>query len=46
MTEIVLEKRRDEMLDKWIREKQKHTYVRINENWRNCTFKYPGWIKD
>ena len=46
MKEIVLEKRRDEMLDKWIREKQKHTYVRINENWKNCTFKYPGWIKD
>ena len=35
LKEIVLEKRRDEMLDKWIREKQKHTYVRINENWRN-----------
>ena len=46
LKEIVLEKRRDEMLDKWIREKQKHTYVRINENWKNCTFKYPGWIKD
>ena len=30
LKEIVLEKRRDEMLDKWIREKQKHTYVRIN----------------
>ena len=43
---IVLEKRRDEVLDKWIREKQKHTYVRINENWRICTFKYPGWIKE
>ncbi len=46
LKEIVLETRRDEMLDKWIREKQKHTYVRINENWKNCTFKYPGWIKD
>ena len=46
LKEMVLEKRRDEMLDKWIREKQKHTYVRINENWKNCTFKYPGWIKD
>ena len=46
LKEIELEKRRDEMLDKWIREKQKHTYVRINENWKNCTFKYPGWIKD
>ncbi|MDR0961043.1 MAG: peptidylprolyl isomerase [Mediterranea sp.] len=43
---IVLSKRQDQVLDKWIREKQKHTYVRINENWRNCTFKYPGWIKE
>ena len=47
LKEIVLEKRRDEVLDKWIREKQKHTYVRIKDNWKNnCTFKYPGWIKD
>ena len=46
LKEIVLEKRRHEMLDKWIREKQKHTYVRINDNWKNCTFKYPGWVKD
>ena len=47
LKEIVLDKRRDEVLDKWIREKQKHTYVRIKDNWKNnCTFKYPGWIKE
>ena len=47
LKEIVLEKRRAELLDKWIREKQKHTYVRIKDSWKhNCTFKYPGWIKD
>ena len=44
---IVLEKRRAEVLDKWIREKQKRTYVRIKDGWKNnCAFKYPGWIKD
>ena len=44
---IVLEKRQAEVLDKWIREKQKTTYVRIKESWRhNCNFKYPGWIKE
>ena len=43
---LVLEKRRAEVLDEWIREKQKHTYVRIKEGWNNCEFKYPGWIKD
>lgn len=44
---IVEEKRRSELLDKWIREKQKKTYVRINDNWKkNCAFKYPDWIKE
>lgn len=46
LKEIVMNKRREEMLEKWIVEKQKHTYVRINDNWKNCSFKYPGWIKD
>lgn len=46
LKEIVLEKRRDELLEKWIVEKQKKTYVRINENWKNCEFKYPGWIRE
>jgi peptidyl-prolyl cis-trans isomerase SurA len=42
---VVLEKKCAEKIDKWIREKQKTTYVRINEKWRNCDFKYPGWIR-
>ena len=42
---IVMEKRSAEKLDKWIREKQKHTYVRINEKWQQCDFQYPGWVK-
>lgn len=46
LKEIVVDQRRDEMLQKWILDKQKHTYVRINENWIKCDFKYPGWIKD
>jgi hypothetical protein len=40
-----MEKRSEEKLDKWIRDKQKHTYVRINEKWQKCDFKYPGWVK-
>ena len=45
LKEIVMEKRREEMLQKWILDKQKHTYVRINDNWQKCDFKYPGWVK-
>ena len=45
LKEIVMDKRREEMLQKWILNKQKHTYVRIDPNWQKCDFKYPGWIK-
>ncbi|MEY8706361.1 peptidylprolyl isomerase [Bacteroides faecichinchillae] len=45
LKDIVMAKRREELLHKWILEKQRHTYVRINENWQKCDFKYPGWIK-
>ena len=43
---IVMEKRSEDKLEKWIKEKQKHTYVRVNEKWQKCDFKYPGWIKE
>ena len=42
---MVTAKRSEEKIQEWIVEKQKTTYVRINPNWRNCDFKYPGWIK-
>jgi peptidyl-prolyl cis-trans isomerase SurA len=45
LKKIVLEKKSEKILQDWIKEKQKKTYVRISENWRNCEFKYPGWIK-
>lgn len=45
MKGLVIEKQREERLQKWIIEKQKTTYVRVNENWRNCKFRYPGWVK-
>ena len=42
---IVTAKRSEEKIQKWIVEKQKKTYVRINPNWAKCDFKYPGWIR-
>ena len=43
---IVEAKRKEELLNNWIINKQKTTYVRISEGWRNCDFKYPGWVKE
>jgi len=42
---VLVEKLQNEKVENWIREMQKTTYVRINEDWRNCEFKYPGWVK-
>lgn len=37
--------RKQELMDEWLREKIKNTYVRIDPAWRECEFKYEGWIK-
>jgi peptidyl-prolyl cis-trans isomerase SurA len=42
---VLVEKLQNEKVENWIKEMQKTTYVRINEDWRNCEFKYPGWVK-
>lgn len=43
---IVEARKKEELLNDWIIEKQRTTYVRISEGWRNCDFKYPGWVKE
>lgn len=43
--EMVSSMRHQEALEKWIREKQRTTYVRISEGWNDCDFQYPGWGK-
>ena len=45
LQDVVVEKLCEEKLDKWIREKQATTYIHINDDWKNCEFKYSGWIK-
>ena len=44
--DVMVAKVKQEKLETWIREKQKTTYVRINENWCDCDFQYPGWGKN
>ena len=45
LKQLVLANKKNKIIDEWIKEKQSKVYIRINENWRSCTFKYPGWIK-
>lgn len=41
--DVILAKLKEEKLKEWIKEKQKTTYVRINGDWCDCEFQYPGW---
>ena len=45
LQDVVTEKLSVKKLEDWIRDKQKTTYVHINDDWKKCEFKYPGWIK-
>ena len=45
MKGIVEDKKGEEVILNWIKEKQKNTYIRVNPDWRDCDFEYEGWIK-
>jgi peptidyl-prolyl cis-trans isomerase SurA len=42
---IAKQGRRTEDLDKWIKQKQVYTYIRIDPMFSECTFQREGWIK-
>lgn len=45
MKGIVENKMKEEKLHKWVVDKIKATYVRVNNEYKNCKFEYQGWIK-
>ena len=36
--------RQQEIIAEWIKKKQRETFIRIEEGWRNCDFEYDGWL--
>ena len=42
---VVLNKLREEKIHNWVVGKIKATYVRLNDNYRDCDFEYQGWIR-
>lgn len=45
LTEIVNDKRSEEIVQKWIENKIKTTYVRIKDGWKRSGYKY-NWLKE
>lgn len=36
---------KEKIIQDWLKKKIKDTYVRIEDGWRGCDFKYDGWVK-
>ncbi len=45
LTDLYLEKKKQEVLDNWISERQAKTYISIDDTYVNCNFQFVGWIK-
>lgn len=45
MRNVVLSKAREKTLHDWVVDKIKHTYVKMADRYKDCTFEYEGWIK-
>lgn len=46
LKQIVETRKQEDVLKKWLQDKIKDTYIRIDDSWRNCDFQYSGWIRD
>ncbi|MCR5131890.1 MAG: peptidylprolyl isomerase [Prevotella sp.] len=45
MRNVVLAQRREEVIKEWLADKIKHTYVRMNDRYKDCQFEHDGWVK-
>ena len=45
MKDLVLDRRQTEFLHNWVVNKIKSTYVRLNDQYRDCQFEYEGWVR-
>jgi len=45
LSDLFLQKKREEQLEKWIATKQEQTYVRIDDTYANCNFEFNNWRK-
>jgi len=45
LKDVVLDKRREECIHKWVVDKIKSTYTRLNDEFKDCEFEFEGWRK-
>jgi peptidyl-prolyl cis-trans isomerase SurA len=42
---MLTNKKQQDILSKWIKEKQANTYVHIDDTYKNAVFRFKGWLK-
>lgn len=42
---MYLAKKKEDVLEEWISKRQSQTYIRIDDTYANCNFKFKEWIK-
>lgn len=45
LADLYLAKKKEEILQEWISARQSQTYIRIDETYGNCNFRFQNWIK-
>jgi peptidyl-prolyl cis-trans isomerase SurA len=45
ISDMYLNKKKEETVQKWIAERQAKNYIRIDDTYANCDFKFKNWIK-
>ncbi len=46
MSRVVLSAEREKTIKEWVKNKIKDTYVKLNDEFKNCDFEYEGWEKE
>jgi peptidyl-prolyl cis-trans isomerase SurA len=45
LKQMTMFNKQNEIIDSWIKEKIETTYIRLENNYRNCSFRINGWLK-
>ena len=45
ISNMAKEKKKNEVISKWIKKTQKTTYLKIDKKYHTCKFKYGGWLE-
>ena len=46
ISNMAREKKKEELINNWIIKTQKTTYFKIDDDYRDCSFKFTGWINN